>query len=128
MNQQLVPIRPQQIDATPVGEFHDRGFWKKLKGTATRLTREGIEHALMLYYAAKRPETPVWAKATVYGALTYFVVPIDSIPDLMPGIGFSDDVLVLAAAVSTIAAHINDEVRELAKVRLASLLDNWPAQ
>lgn len=122
MTQQLVPIAPQQIHAIPVGEFHDPGFWKKIKRVAVRLTRDGLEHALMLYYAAQQPETPKWAKATVYGALAYFVLPIDSIPDITPAIGYSDDLLVLTAAVSTIAAHINDEVRLLAHGKLNSLI------
>lgn len=122
MTQQLVPITPQQIHAIPVGDFHDPGFWKKIKRVAAKLTRDGLEHALMLYYAAQQPETPKWAKATVYGALAYFVLPIDSIPDITPVVGYSDDLLILTAAVTTIAAHINDEVRRLARTRLVSLI------
>ena len=57
-----------------------------------------IEKALWLYYAAQQPNTPVWAKTLIYGALAYFVLPFDAIPDVLLGLGFTDDMAVLLAA------------------------------
>jgi len=127
MSQELIS-RPagtisQQVEAIPVPDFSESSFWRKLKRVATRLTRQGIEQALLLYFAARRPETPTWAKATVYGALAYFVMPLDSIPDLTPGLGYSDDLMVLAAALSSVAAHIDDSVRQRARETMQRL---WP--
>ena len=128
MSQELLPTSPvvsfsEQIEAIPVQDFDASGFWRKLKRVATRLTQQGVERALLLYFAARRPETPAWAKATVYAALAYFVMPIDSIPDLTPGIGYSDDLMLLAAALSSIAAHIDDAVRTRAQETMQRL---WP--
>ncbi len=127
MNQEIVTtadgLTPEHVQAIPVGDFDDQRFWRKLVRVASRLTREGIEQALTLYFAARRAETPAWAKATVYAVLAYFVLPIDSIPDVTPGVGFSDDLMLLAAALSTIAAHIDDEVRRRAQRTLNRL---WP--
>jgi uncharacterized membrane protein YkvA (DUF1232 family) len=53
--------------------------------------REVIEKALWLYYAAQQPNTPLWAKTAIYGALGYFISPIDAIPDITPVIGYADD-------------------------------------
>ncbi len=111
MNKLPAMIEPEEIPAIPAGGFHDAGFWAKVRRTTGILSRRGLEMVFTLYYAAQRPETPGWAKATVFGALTYFVLPIDSVPDLIPGLGYSDDLAVLSAALATIATYINDEVR-----------------
>jgi uncharacterized membrane protein YkvA (DUF1232 family) len=74
---------------------------------------------LSLYYASLSPETPAWAKAVIGGALAYFVLPIDAIPDLLPLVGFTDDLSALAAAAFTVAAHVKLEHHERADETLA---------
>lgn len=54
-------------------------------------------------------ETPIWAKTTIYGALGYFVSPIDAIPDVTPIVGYSDDLGVLVLALATVSAYVKDE-------------------
>lgn len=68
-----------------------------------------MEPALKLYYSAQDSDTPIWAKTTIYGALGYFISPIDAIPDLSPIVGYSDDLGVLVAALATVAASIKNE-------------------
>ena len=102
-------------------DFSERGFWRKLLDFSRTAGREVIEKALWLYYAAERPETPKWAKATVYGALAYFVLPADAVPDITPLAGYSDDLTVLAVAVATISRFIDDEV----KARASRTLARW---
>jgi uncharacterized membrane protein YkvA (DUF1232 family) len=77
---------------------------------------------LWLHYAARRPDTPAWAKATVYSALAYFILPSDAIPDFIPG-GYTDDLAVIAAAVATIAGYIDQQVKDRAQHRLAHWFD-----
>ena len=81
-------------------EYSDEGFWAKVASFAKAAGKELIEKALWLYYAAQDPATPAWAKGIVYGALGYFILPIDAIPDVTPVIGYTDDLGVLAAAVT----------------------------
>ena len=96
-------------------EYSEESFWDKSKKYA-RVAGEGVlEPALKLYYAACDPDTPAWAKTTMYGALGYFISPIDAIPDLTPVVGYSDDLGVLVAAVAAVAAHIKGEHAEKAK-------------
>ena len=66
----------------------------------------------------KTPATPAWAKGIVYGALGYFILPIDAIPDLAPVIGYTDDLGVLAAAVAAISAYITKDVRAKAEQKM----------
>jgi uncharacterized membrane protein YkvA (DUF1232 family) len=96
-------------------------FWAKLGRYARRAGREVVEKALWLYFAAQRPETPRWAKATVYAALGYLILPLDAVPDVAPVAGYTDDLGVLALAVATLAAYIDAGVR----ARTARVLARW---
>ena len=97
--------------------FSESGFWAKLRQQARRAGRQVVESALQLYYAAQSPSTPKWAKTVVHGALAYFILPADVVPDLLPGVGYTDDLGVLAMALATIAMQITPEIRERARRR-----------
>ena len=99
-------------------EYSEKGLWAKLAGYAKTAGKEIVEKALCLYYAAQRPETPAWAKAVIFSALGYFILPADAIPDLTPIVGFSDDLGALTLAVAAVAAYINKDVRDQAKVKI----------
>lgn len=103
----------------PVARYTEAGFWRKLRRHALRAGREVIGHALCLYYAARQPGTPAWARTVIYGALAYFIAPVDVMPDIAPLLGFTDDLGVLMAALVTVALHIDDEVRARAQAQLA---------
>lgn len=96
-------------------------FWRKLNGFAYQAGRELVEKALWLYYAAARPETPTWARSVIIGALAYFVIPTDAIPDFIPGAGYADDLSVLATAVGTVLLFINDDVKR----KSDAVLSRW---
>jgi len=83
-----------------------------------------IYAALLLFYAYQEPHTPGWAKSTIIGAIGYLLSPIDSIPDLTPFIGFTDDMGVVMFGLVTIACYINDEIRSKAKAKLLKLIPN----
>lgn len=97
--------------ALPAAGYSDDSFWDKVTRFARRAGRELIEKALWLHYAAQGENTPAWAKATMYGALAYFILPADMVPDLIPGAGFADDLGAILTAVATVAAYVTPEVR-----------------
>lgn len=111
----------QRSMAMADSEYSDSGFWQKVKDFAKQAGREVIEKALWLYYAAQRPETPAWAKTIIFGALGYFITPVDAIPDLTPLLGFTDDLGALAAALTMVAVYIDEDTR----AKAADKLDNW---
>lgn len=91
--------------------YSDNSFWDKLKSYASAAGKEVVEKALLLFYAAQQDATPKWAKATIAGALGYFIVPLDAVTDLAPAIGYTDDLGVLVLALAAVASYINDDVR-----------------
>jgi uncharacterized membrane protein YkvA (DUF1232 family) len=99
----------------------EEGFWRKLRRYAGRIPF--VDEALAAYYCAVDPATPLRAKAVLYGALAYFVLPIDIIPDWIAGLGFTDDAAVLAAAVRSILPHIKNHHRDAARAAIARLTD-----
>jgi uncharacterized membrane protein YkvA (DUF1232 family) len=81
--------------------------------------------AFQLAYAALDPSCPNWVRGVCFGAAGYFICPMDLVPDVIPLIGYSDDAAVLAAAVLTAAAHINDDVKAKAESALQSLFGDF---
>lgn len=100
----------------------ERSFWAKAKRSAKTAGRAVLNPALTLYYAFNDADTPAWAKTVILGAVTYFVSPVDAIPDLVPVLGYSDDLVVLAGALATVGAHIKREHKERARQWLDDVL------
>ncbi len=94
-----------------------RGFWRKLRRLAAQLPF--AEDLIAAHYCAFDRRTPFKVKAVLIGALAYFVLPDDVIPDFLPVIGYTDDAAVLAAAIKLVASHITPEHREAALRMLA---------
>ncbi len=102
-------------DAAALGaeEKVREGFWRKLASTAGRIPF--AEDAVAAYYCAFDQQTPFRVRATLLGALAYFLLPADTVPDLLPMLGFADDASILAAAISTVGAHIGERHRAAAR-------------
>jgi len=94
-------------------------FWNKVARYAGAAGRGTLEKALCLFYAAQSAHTPAWARRVIYGALGYFIFPLDAIPDLAPLIGYTDDLSVMAAALVTVSFYITPEVKAQAHDTLA---------
>ena len=97
--------------------FSDDSFWDKLRNFAKQAGREVVEKALILYYVGIDPNTPGWAKTAIGAALGYFIFPLDAIADILPFVGFADDLGALAMALAAVASCIKQEHIEKAKVK-----------
>ena len=120
MAQDLTPAEADKLkkDRTRV----ERDFWQKLKATCRKIPF--IDDLTAVYYCAMDPRTPLQVKAILFGALAYFIVPFDVLPDFMPLLGFGDDAAVLYAAVRSVLPHIKQEHRDRAKEALDRLLQS----
>jgi uncharacterized membrane protein YkvA (DUF1232 family) len=120
------PFSKAEIDAMRRATRDEKGvrrdFWAKLKRVGRHIPF--AEDLLAAYYCTLDPATPTRVKLILLGAIAYFVMPMDAIPDILPLIGFADDAAVLAAAIAQVAASITDTHREQAK---ATLRDETPA-
>jgi uncharacterized membrane protein YkvA (DUF1232 family) len=96
-------------------------FWAKLKRLAVRLPF--AEDLLAAYYCAFDRQTPRHVQAALLGAIAYFILPFDFIPDMLPILGFTDDAAILATALRMVASHITPEHREAARAAMARGLD-----
>ena len=93
-------------------------FWRKLR----RVVREVpfAEDLIAAYYCAFDSATPLRVKAILLGAIAYFVLPIDAIPDYIPIIGYTDDAAVLAAAIKVVSDAITPAHRRVAREKLGT--------
>ena len=98
--------------------FSFNGLMSKIKETAKKAGLKAIYMALLLYYALESPTISTLDKAIIYGALGYFITPIDIVPDILPFIGLTDDIAVLAWAFSRVKHNVTDLTREKAKTKL----------
>jgi len=67
------------------------------------------------WYAARDPLTPMKAKAVLYAAVAYFVMPADALPDVIVGLGFTDDATVLATALGVVGMYVKERHRRMAR-------------
>ncbi len=98
--------------------YSDEKFWDKLKKFAKKAGSSVVYAVLLLYYTLQKPEVPKKTKAIIIGALGYFILPVDLLPDMLMGIGFTDDLGALGIALFQVAMYIDDDVKMKAKVKL----------
>src|ERR1700730_2541813 len=99
-----------------------RRFWTKFKRVVANLPF--AEDLLAAYYCAFDKQTPRHVQAALLGAIAYFILPFDFIPDSLRVRGFSDDAAVLASAIRLVASHITPEHRDAARAALKRGLDS----
>ena len=73
------------------------------------------------YYCAFDKATPLKAKGILIGALAYFILPVDAVPDFILGLGFTDDMAVLLAAFNVVRTHVTQAHRDRARETLERL-------
>lgn len=98
--------------------YSENSLFDKIINTTQKAGINVIYAGLLLFYTLQKPLTPGWARATIVGALGYFISPLDAIPDITPVVGFADDLGALALAITAVAMFIDDEVKQKAKTKL----------
>ena len=101
--------------------FQDSEFWEKLKRFGRKAGIKVCYAALLLYYVLKSPMTSSKDRAKIIGALGYFILPIDLIPDFIPVAGYTDDLAALVWGVYCVIKSITPEV----KAQAAEKLHEW---
>ena len=92
------------------------GFFKKIKETLADI--EFVEDAVAMYFMTIDPKVDTVDKAIAYAALTYFILPLDAIPDFVPGVGFIDDAAMIAGAIIQLGKIISETHRIQARAWL----------
>ena len=110
--------RLEQFNPKYAKHYSEEGFWDKVKGSVKSAGKAIIYKALQLYYVMKNPDCPLHIKATIIAALGYFILPIDLIPDIIPGLGFTDDLAAITAALVLAQAYVDEDVKRKAREKL----------
>jgi uncharacterized membrane protein YkvA (DUF1232 family) len=117
MVEELCVRDPQLLDRLSRldGVYTESRFWQTLRNATKAMGSAALRPALELYFVMAAPETPLAAKATAVAALAYLICPLDVIPDMLPGIGWTDDIAVMLGALRTLRAHNTPAIQEKAR-------------
>ena len=103
-------------------QYNEDDFFNKIKKYAKAIGFELLYKVFQLYYVLQKPDLPLKTKTIIMGALAYFILPIDVIPDFLPGIGYTDDLAVVGVALLEASTYIDDEVNKKAYERVKYIL------
>jgi uncharacterized membrane protein YkvA (DUF1232 family) len=98
--------------------FSDGAFFEKARRYGRQAGVAVIYAGLLLFYLLKKPDLPWKVRLTIAGALGYFILPFDVLPDFIVGLGFSDDLSVLMGVLACCYVHVDDGVRERARAKV----------
>ena len=90
-----------------------QGFWQKARQTLGKVPFS--EDAVAAFYCATDSATPLPIRATLMGALAYFILPIDAVPDILLVLGYTDDAAIIVAAFAAARMHITEAHRAKAR-------------
>ena len=105
--------------------YSDSAFWNKIKNITKKAGLKLIYIALLLYYTLSSNNVSRMDRAVIFGALGYFIFPLDIIPDYIPFVGYTDDLTILLYAYRRIKANLNNDIRSKAKNKLSSFFGSY---
>lgn len=115
-----VPIKIESFGS----EYSEQGLKEKLSKIARKAGIKMAYAVLVAFYAVQSDTLSFKEKARLYGALGYFILPVDLIPDAILGMGYSDDLAALVYVLHTVSSNITLEVKQRAREKLCSWFDN----
>jgi len=98
--------------------YSETKLFEKIKKFAKNAGIKVIYLCLLLFYTLQKASTPKWAKSVIVGALGYFILPLDFIPDFFPITGFSDDITALLSVLVAVALYVDEETKTKSKAKL----------
>jgi uncharacterized membrane protein YkvA (DUF1232 family) len=110
------------LEPEPGAKQHEQvqsEFWAAVKRAANRIPF--MEEVVAAYFCAMDPDTPFRVRGILLGALAYFILPFDMVPDFILFFGFGDDIAVLTAAFTAVQGEIRDSHRKAARDALKEI-------
>ncbi len=115
---------PQQIEKYEK-HYSEQGLSDKLAKVARRAGIKVVYLVLLLFYALRSDKISAKDRTIIFGALGYFILPLDILPDLIPLLGYTDDLSALAIAIGRVAMNIDDDVKARARTKLGEWFSDY---
>ena len=104
-------------------DYSDEKFWQKIRRYVGRLSRPALTELLSLYYCLQDRDTPLLFKSQIVVTLGYFILPTDIIPDVFLGVGYTDDIAMIASTYANLTPYIKTEHKDSADKAVNDLFD-----
>lgn len=101
--------------------YSKEGLIDKLLQVAKKAGVKVIYAVFLLYYTLLDDKFPSKEKLIIIGALGYFIFPFDFIPDAIPFLGYTDDLLALIFALRKVYIHVTPEIKERSKNQVRNI-------
>ena len=101
--------------------YNDSSFLDKVTKYGKLIGITALYKAVQLWFVLQKPDVPAGTKAVIMGALGYLIAPLDFLPDLMPVLGYTDDMVAITFALIKVQGYIDEEVERKSKKLLTKI-------
>lgn len=105
--------------------FSESELWKKLEKVGKTIGATILYPVLLLYNLLKSNDVNLKEKAMIIGTLGYFILPVDLLPDVLAGVGYTDDAAALMATLTALASCLNTDMQSESKQQLTNILGDY---
>ena len=102
--------------------YSDASFLEKATRYGKLIGINALYKAVQLWFVMQKPDVPAGTKAVIMGALGYLIAPLDFLPDLLPVLGYTDDIVAITFALIKVQGYIDEEVERKSKKLLTKIL------
>ena len=107
------------------GHYSENGLAGKLSKAARKAGQKVVYAAMLLYYVMQSPEVSKKDKTTSIGALGYFILPLDLLPDFIPFMGFADDLSAILLALHAVWKNITPDMKAKASAKVCGIFSDF---
>lgn len=123
LNKENLPIQRIQ-DTESYSKYYDENrFWRKMRRISQKAGLNVLRPVLTLYYMMKSNNVPLREKAYIVGALGYFILPVDLIPDFLAGLGYTDDIAVITLLLKHLKDNVSPEIEARVNAKIRDLTE-----
>ena len=101
--------------------YNDSSFLHKVTKYGKFIGITALYKAVQLWFVLQKPDVPAGTKAVIMGALGYLIAPLDFLPDLLPVLGYTDDMVAITFALIKVQGYIDEEVERKSKKLLTKI-------
>lgn len=101
--------------------YDEKKFGARLPKVARKAGSKLVYAVFLLYYVLRSKAVSNADKVKIYGALGYFLLPLDILPDFIPMAGYTDDLTAVIWALHTVWKNITPEI----KAQAAAKTSQW---